>query len=67
MMMLDDAVADVETAVRPAARSPDTKAAIQYLEASGATAISIVEVDGAAAFRVGTKIPPLASFCRETH
>jgi len=33
-----DAVADVETAT---ARSPDTRAAIQYLQASGAAAISV--------------------------
>jgi hypothetical protein len=59
--MLDDAeVASVATVAKPVPRPPD-KAAIQYLEASGATAISIVEVDGAAAFRVGTKIPPFAN------
>jgi uncharacterized protein YlxW (UPF0749 family) len=40
MTTLDD-VLDVETVARPAARSPDTKAAINYLEASGATAISV--------------------------
>jgi hypothetical protein len=42
MTTLDD-VADVETAARPAARSADTKAAIAYLIASDATAISIIE------------------------
>jgi hypothetical protein len=45
---------------RSAPRSPDTKAAIEYLCASGATAISIVEIDGVCAFRVGTKIDPNA-------
>jgi hypothetical protein len=49
--MLDD-VADVQTVAR-LARSPDTKGAIQYLQASGAVAISIVEVDGTVAFRIG--------------
>jgi hypothetical protein len=37
-MMLDD-VATVETAGRPAARSPDTKAAIAYLAASAASTL----------------------------
>jgi hypothetical protein len=54
-MMLDE-VATVETAGRPAARSPDTKAAIAYLAASGATAITITEVDGVCTFRIGTKL-----------
>jgi hypothetical protein len=53
--MLDD-VAAVETAGRPTTRSPDTKAAINYLEASGATAITITEVDGVCAFRIGSKM-----------
>jgi hypothetical protein len=55
--MLDD-VAAVETVARPAARSPDTKAAVAYLTASGATAITITEIDGVCAFHVGTKIDP---------
>lgn len=38
--MLDD-VADVETVARPAAQSPDTKAAVRYLGAAGAVAITI--------------------------
>jgi hypothetical protein len=42
---------------RPA-RSPETKAAIKYLEASGATAISVIEADTGCTFRVGTKIDP---------
>jgi hypothetical protein len=44
---------------RPA-RSPDTKAAINYLIASGAVAISITEHDGVCAFHVGHKIDPRA-------
>jgi hypothetical protein len=54
---------------RPA-RSPDTKAAINYLIASGATAISIVEIDGVCAFHVGHKIDPHAvsvQWLPETH
>jgi hypothetical protein len=54
--MLDE-VAAVETVARPAAGSPDTKAAIAYLVASGATAITITEVDGVCTFRIGTKMP----------
>jgi hypothetical protein len=59
--MLDDVadVASVATAAKPVSRSSD-KAAINYLIASGATVISIVEVDGVAVFRVGTKINPNA-------
>jgi hypothetical protein len=41
-------------------RSPDTKAAIRYLEASGATAITITEHDGIASFHIGGKIDPRA-------
>lgn len=53
--MLDDVadVAPVATVAKPVPRSPDTRAAIQYLAASGAVAIFIVEIDGIAAFRVG--------------
>jgi hypothetical protein len=50
--------ADVATAVtvaKPVPKSPD-KAALAYLAASGVIAISIIEVDGVAAFRVSTKI-----------
>jgi hypothetical protein len=43
--MLDDIV-DVRAVAKPAPRSPDTKAALAYLEASGATAISIDEAGG---------------------
>jgi hypothetical protein len=53
--MLDD-VAAVETAGRPPTRSPDTRAAIKYLEASGASAITITEVDGVCTFRIGSKM-----------
>ena len=61
MTMLDDDVLDVETA-RPAARSAaNTKAAIAYLIASDATAISIVENVTGCTFRVGTKIDPRAA------
>jgi hypothetical protein len=41
-------------------KAPDTKAAVAYLVASGATAISIVEIEGACAFRLGHKIDPRA-------
>jgi hypothetical protein len=57
--MLDD-VAYVETVARPAARSPNAKAAINYLVASGATAISVIETGTGCTFRVGTKIDPHA-------
>jgi hypothetical protein len=58
MTMLDD-VADVETVVR-AARS-DTKAAIAYLIASGATAITIIENVAGCSFKVGSKISARAA------
>jgi hypothetical protein len=45
---------------RPA-RSPDTKAAIRYLEASGATAISVIETETGCTFHVGTKIEHAAA------
>jgi hypothetical protein len=44
---------------RPAI-SPDTRAACNYLIASGATAISIVEIGGVSSFHVGSKIDPRA-------
>jgi len=37
-----------------------TKAAIDYLKASGATAISVVAIDGVCTFHVGHKIDPHA-------
>jgi hypothetical protein len=48
-------VTDVEIGHARPARSPDTRAALAYLTASGATAITITEVDGVCAFHVGTK------------
>jgi hypothetical protein len=51
---------DVEIGHARPARSPDTKAAINYLIASGATAISIAEIDGVCSFHVGSKIDPRA-------
>jgi hypothetical protein len=59
MPMLDGAL-DVETVARPAARSPDDRAGLAYLAASGATAITITEHDGVCAFRLGSKIDPRA-------
>ena len=54
-------VTEVENGRAHPARSPDTKAAIKYLEASGATAITITEHDGTTAtFHVGGKIDPRA-------
>jgi hypothetical protein len=61
MTTLDVDVADVETAAQPAARSADTKAAIAYLIASGATAISVIENVTGCVFRIGTKIDPRAA------
>jgi hypothetical protein len=52
---------DVEISDARPARSPDIKAAIAYLIASGATAISIVEHDGVCSFHVGHKIDPARS------
>jgi hypothetical protein len=57
--MLDDAVA-VETVARPAARSPDTRAALAYLAAFGVAPISIVETGDVAAIRTGSKVDPRA-------
>jgi hypothetical protein len=59
MPMLDLDAADVETVARPAARSPDTKAAIRYLEASGAVAIFVTNRADFVPIRVG-KIDPRA-------
>lgn len=62
MTTLDVEVADVETTVRPAARSADTtKAAIAYLIASGAVAIMIVENASGCVYRVGAKLDPRAA------
>lgn len=55
------AMTDVDVAKsRPTQRPSGTKAAIEYLVASGATAISITEQDGVCAFHVGHKIDPHA-------
>jgi hypothetical protein len=54
-------VTDVEIDHARPARSPDTRAALAYLTASGATAITITEVDGVCTFHVGSKIDPRAS------
>jgi hypothetical protein len=56
--MLDHLAA---TVAKPVSGSPDTRAALAYLKASGARAISVVEVDGVAAFRVGTRNNPNAT------
>ena len=61
MTTLDVDVADVETAARAARSPPDTKAAIAYLIASGATAITIIENQTGCAYRVGTKIDARAA------
>jgi hypothetical protein len=42
------------------AKAPNRKRAEEYLTASGATAISIVECDGVCSFHVGSKINPRA-------
>jgi hypothetical protein len=50
-------------------RSPDTRAAIAYLIASDATALSLIENETGCAFRVGTKLDPRAAsvhWLRET-
>jgi hypothetical protein len=60
MTMLND-VADVETVRHVTDRSPDTRAAIAYLIASGATAISIIENESGCTYRVGTKLDPRAA------
>jgi hypothetical protein len=60
MSSLDVDVADVETVARAAARS-DTKAAVAYLIASGATAITIIENVAGCTFKVGSKISARAA------
>jgi hypothetical protein len=50
----------VDVDVAPMPKSPGTKAAVEYLVASGATAITIVEHDGCCSFQVGRKIDPRA-------
>jgi len=46
-------VTDVEIGHARQRRSPDGRSAIEYLLASGAVAISLIEVDGAYVFRTG--------------
>src|SRR6267378_2361725 len=46
-------VTDVEIGHARQRRSPDGRAAIEYLLSSGAVAISLIEVDGAYVFRTG--------------
>jgi hypothetical protein len=46
-------VTDVDIGHARQRRSPDGRSAIDYLHASGAVAISLIEVDGAYAFRTG--------------
>jgi hypothetical protein len=60
-MTLDLDVADVETVARQAPRPADTKGAISYLIASGATAISISENESGCTFRAGTKLDARAA------
>jgi hypothetical protein len=55
-MMLDDVAAVAQTAGQPPTRSPNTKAAINYLIASGAAAISVIETETGCTFRIGTKL-----------
>jgi hypothetical protein len=60
--MLDD-VAEIEApAAKPVPRSPDTKAALRYLEASGARAISVTTDADGVAISVGMKPNALAIF-----
>jgi hypothetical protein len=68
MLMLDLDAADVGKTIAPVVNRPKsdsfpvTKAAIKYCEASGTTAISVIETEtGRALFRVGTKIDPDAT------
>jgi hypothetical protein len=60
--MLDD-VSDIATpAIEPRPRaSASSKAAINYLIASGATAISVIETETGCTFRIGSKIDPPAA------
>jgi hypothetical protein len=57
--MLDHHVAAFATIAKSVPISPD-KAALKYLEASGAAPIFITEVDGVATIRTGSKVDPRA-------
>jgi hypothetical protein len=48
-------VASVATVAKPSSKSPD-KAALKYLEASGAAPIFVTEVDDVATIRTGSKV-----------
>ena len=58
--MLDHHVAASATIAKPVPISPD-KAALKYLEASGAAPIFVTEVDGVATIRTGSKVDPRAA------
>ena len=51
---------DVDIGCPGRSRSPGTKAAVAYLAASGATAISLIEVDGVCTISIWLKIDPHA-------
>jgi hypothetical protein len=57
--MLDHVAASFATVAKPVSISPD-KAALKYLEASGAAPIFVTEVDGVATIRTGSKVDPRA-------
>jgi hypothetical protein len=59
--MLDD-VADYRAVAKPAPRSPDTKAALAYLDASGADGISITASTGRIVIAVGFKPDAIVIF-----
>jgi hypothetical protein len=60
--MLDDTVAVETPAAKPVSRSSDTKAALRYLEASGARAISITTGRGHVVIAVGFKTDAVEVF-----
>jgi hypothetical protein len=62
--MLDDIaeVASVATVAKPVPRSPDTRAALKYLEVSGVNAISITTGNGHVVLAVGYKPDAVAAF-----
>jgi hypothetical protein len=60
--MLDDTVAVETPAAKPVSRSSDTKAALQYLEASGARAISVTTGSGHVVINVGYKADAVEVF-----
>jgi hypothetical protein len=60
--MLDDTVAVETPAAKPVPRSPDTRAALQYLPCSGANAISITTGCGHVVINVGYKADAVEVF-----